>query len=64
MANKFFYCGFIFRSIVDFEVDSNTFWNTQNAPATILKERFWGSMPPDPPPFSTNLNLHPYRIII
>ena len=41
---------FIFLNIVDFEGDSNIFWNTQNAPdCTILIERFRGSMPPEPP---------------
>ena len=52
----------IVLKIVDFHVDNNVFWNTQNAPdCAILIQNFRGSMSPNPLPPSTNLNQHHYR---
>ena len=51
-------CCFIIQKIVDFYVDNNILWNTQNAPdSTIFIIFFWGSMPTDPAP-STSVNQH------
>ena len=63
MANNFGCCSFIILKIVDFEVDKNILWNTQNAPdRTIFIKFSRGNMALEhrPPP-CTSMNLHRYR---
>ena len=60
MANNFGCCSFIILKIVDFEVDKNILWNTQNAPdCTICINFFRGIMALEHQ--CTSINLHRYR---
>ena len=60
MANNFYYCGFIILKMVDFLVDSDVFWNTQNASdCTILIKKNPKEHAIGPP--SAILNPHHYR---